>query len=223
LDELAPGVWHLRGRPRWAINVYLVEDVVVDAATRHSGRRIFRELGVRTVNAHVLTHAHPDHNGASKAICERFGVPFWVGESDAAAAENPDLIRRSQPETLLNRINFKLYCGPGHPVDRRLREGDDVAGFEVLDVPGHSPGHVAFWRKSDGVLIAGDVLNNMNVLTGMPTGLQEPPGMFTADPARNRDSIRRLAALEPRLVLFGHGPPLRDPSKLAKLAAGLAS
>jgi glyoxylase-like metal-dependent hydrolase (beta-lactamase superfamily II) len=221
LDELAPGVWHLRGRPRWLFNVYVIGDVVVDAAVRASRRRILRALRGRKIAAHALTHAHPDHNGASRAICQELGVPFWVGEADAAAAADPNLIMQSQPQGLLNRINFRIYTGPGHPVDRHLHEGDEVGGLQVLDVPGHSAGHVAFWRESDRVLILGDVLNNMNVITGMPTGLQEPPGIYTADPARNRDSIRRLAALEPALVLFGHGPPLRDTAKLTKLAAAL--
>jgi glyoxylase-like metal-dependent hydrolase (beta-lactamase superfamily II) len=221
LEELAPAVWHLRGRPRWLLNVYLVEDVVIDAAARGSRRRILRELRGRSLSAHALTHAHPDHNGASRAICQTFGVPFWVGEQDVAAAEDPELIKGAQPQALLNRINFRIYCGPGHPVDRALHEGDEVAGFQVLHVPGHSAGHLAFWRESDRVLIVGDVLNNMNVITGMPTGLQEPPGIYTPDPARNRESIRRLAALEPALVLFGHGPPLRDPAKLTALAARL--
>ena len=141
MEELAPGVWHLRGRPRWLINVYLVEDVVIDASARFSTRRILRQLDGRRLAAHALTHAHPDHNGASKAICERFGIPFWVGEADADAAEDPRLIVERQPSTLQNRINYRLYAGPGHPVDRRLREGDEVAGFRVLDVPGHSVGH----------------------------------------------------------------------------------
>jgi glyoxylase-like metal-dependent hydrolase (beta-lactamase superfamily II) len=105
-------------------------------------------------------------------------------------------------------------------VDRRLREGDEVGGFTVLDVPGHSAGHVAFWRESDRALVLGDVLNNMDVATGRP-GLREPKWFFTPDPARNRDSIRRLTALEPELVCFGHGAPLRDPGALADFAASL--
>jgi glyoxylase-like metal-dependent hydrolase (beta-lactamase superfamily II) len=72
-------------------------------------------------------------------------------------------------------------------------------------------GHVAFWRESDRVLVLGDVLNNVDVRTGV-RGLREPLAVFTPDPERNRESIRRVAALEPSLVVFGHGPPLRDPS-----------
>jgi glyoxylase-like metal-dependent hydrolase (beta-lactamase superfamily II) len=60
----------------------------------------------------------------------------------------------------------------------------------------------------------------MHLVTGM-RGLHEPPTVFTPDPARNRESIRRVAALEPALVCFGHGPPLRDPAKLARFAAAL--
>ena len=144
-----------------------------------------------------------------------------MGEADADAAEDPRLIVERQPSTFQNRINYRLYAGPGHPVDRRLREGDEVAGFRVLDVPGHSAGHVAFWRESDRVLILGDVLNNMNVRTGLPTGLQTPPDVYTPDPARNRESARRLAALEPSLALFGHGPPLRDTRKLVDFVSGI--
>jgi hydroxyacylglutathione hydrolase len=118
-----------------------------------------------------------------------------------------------QPDHWLNRLVDKAWTGPPHKVDRVLREGDEVAGFQVLDVPGHSAGHVAYWRETDRVLILGDVLNNQDLRTGLP-GLHEPPKIFTPDPARNRESARKLAALEPAIVAFGHGPPLTDTQKL---------
>jgi glyoxylase-like metal-dependent hydrolase (beta-lactamase superfamily II) len=113
-----------------------------------------------------------------------------------------------------------MWSGPPHAVDRVLKEGDDVAGFQVLDVPGHSAGHVAYWRETDRVLILGDVLNNQNLRTGI-TGLHEPPKIFTPDPARNRESARKLAALEPAVVAFGHGPPLTDTKKFVDFVDGL--
>jgi glyoxylase-like metal-dependent hydrolase (beta-lactamase superfamily II) len=79
---------------------------------------------------------------------------------------------------------------------------------------------VAFWRESDRTLICGDVLNNMHLVTGIP-GLHEPPVAFTADPARNRESARRLAELEPALACFGHGPPLRDTRRFTEFVAAL--
>jgi hydroxyacylglutathione hydrolase len=220
VKELAPGVWQLSGFPPNGINVFLLEDVLVDAASRHAGRRILRQLRGRTVTAHALTHAHPDHQGASKEICETLGVPFWVGERDADAAENPDLIKERQPDHPVARFYDRIFRGPGRRVDRILREGDEVAGFKVLDSPGHSAGHVSYWRESDRVLVLGDVLNNMDVITAVP-GLREPKPFLTPDPAENRRSIRKLAALQPSLVLFGHGAPLRDAAKLQRFVEEL--
>ena len=217
MKQLADGLWQLRGFPPNAINVYLMGDVLIDAGTRRSGSRILRELRGRRVTAHALTHAHPDHQGATKEVCEKLGIPLWCGERDVEAMETGDF---KQQDHWVNRALIRLWAGPPHPVDRALREGDEVAGFEVLDVPGHSAGHVAFWRPADRVLVLGDVMNNVNVRTGM-TGLHEPQEIFTADPGRNRQSARRLAALEPALACFGHGPPLRNPRKLSEFAAGL--
>ena len=95
-----------------------------------------------------------------------------------------------------------------------------MAGFTVLHTPGHTIGHVALWRESDRVLIAGDVLNGMHLATGRP-GPHEPPAAFSTDPALNREAARRLADLRPALTCFGHGPALRDPDALSAFAAGL--
>jgi glyoxylase-like metal-dependent hydrolase (beta-lactamase superfamily II) len=134
--------------------------------------------------------------------------------------ETPGAISNSQAPGWLNDLQKRFWTGPPHLVARALREGDDVAGFTVLEVPGHSPGHVAYWRERDRTLILGDVLNGMNLLTSRRE-LREPPAVFTPDPARNRESARRLAALEPALVCFGHGPPLRDPRALSEFASRL--
>jgi glyoxylase-like metal-dependent hydrolase (beta-lactamase superfamily II) len=216
---IADDLYLLHGFPPNAINVYLMGDVVVDAATRHAGRRILRQLEGREVSAHALTHAHPDHQGASHEICERLGVPFWVGRVDVGPAETGDVMAL-QPDHPVNTIVGKFLPGPGHPVDRALDEGDDVAGFTVLDTPGHSAGHVSFWRESDRTLILGDVLNGMNLITTIP-GLHEPLRVFTPDPARNRESAKRLGELEPALVCFGHGPPLRDTRKFVDYCRSL--
>jgi hydroxyacylglutathione hydrolase len=127
---------------------------------------------------------------ASNQVCEALSISFGVSEGDAAAAENPALIGRRSPDHPLPRLALRYWAGPGRRVDRILRQHDEVAGFEVLEVPGHSPGQVAYWREVDRVLILGDVLNNVHVLTGIP-GLHEPPWFLTADPVENRRSARR--------------------------------
>ena len=219
MRQLADDLWLLRGFPPNAINAYLVGDVLVDAATRRAGRRILRQLEQRDVRAHALTHAHPDHQGATKEVCETLGIPLWCGDEDADAMQD-GTIPESQPRHPVNSLIERFWMGPPHPVARRLHEDDEVAGFQVLHVPGHSPGHVAYWREADRALIVGDVITNVNMRTGR-TELHEPQAIFTPDPARNRDSIRRLAELEPALVCFGHGAPLRDPRRLREWAAQL--
>jgi hydroxyacylglutathione hydrolase len=220
MKQLADGVWQLSGFPPNSINVFVIEDVLIDASTRYATRRILRQVSDHKLSAHALTHAHPDHQGASHNVCERLGIPYWVGEGDADAAETPDLIGERQPDHPIAQLFFKTCTGPGHPVDRKLVEGDTVAGFQVLSVPGHSAGHVAFWRESDRVLIAGDVFNSANVFTGIP-GLRLPYDFFTPDPAQNRRSAKRLGELEPKLVLLGHGPPYRDTQKFVDFCAAL--
>ena len=211
MKRLADGLFQLKGFPPNAFNVYLMGDVLVDSASRHARRRILRQLEGYTVNAHALTHAHADHLGSSHRVCEALGIPYWVGEADADVAASGDILRH-MPDHPMPKLSARAFGGPGHPVDRRLKEGDDVAGFTVLEVPGHSPGHVAYWREEDRALVLGDVLFGCHPLTGIP-GLHQAPDFFTPDPARNRESARRLAKLEPDLVCFGHGPPLRDARK----------
>lgn len=222
MKELAPDVWHLKCLPGmpWPVNAYLVEDVLVDAGCRQSTGRLRKQLDGHEVKTHALTHAHPDHQGASHDMCEQLGIPFLCPELDVPAAEDPEVIRQRQPDHPMAHFYYRIFHGPGHKVDRAIKGGHELGGFKLIDVPGHSVGHVAFWRESDGVLILGDVLNNMNVLTGVP-GLHEPKPYLTPDPAENRRSAKKLAPLEPKLVLFGHGGPLRDTQKFVDFVESL--
>ena len=88
-------------------------------------------------------------------------------------------------------------------------------------MPGHSAGHVAFWRESDRVLILGDVLTNMDTTTGLP-GLHEPKRYLHAGP-RDQPPLGASASARssPSLVLFGHGAPLRDTRKFVDFCAKL--
>jgi glyoxylase-like metal-dependent hydrolase (beta-lactamase superfamily II) len=209
MKQLADDVYILEGFPPYAINVYLLGTVLIDAGTRFAAGRILRRLRERTVTLHALTHAHPDHQGSSHAICEQLGIPLWCSEGDALAMEQEGEIMARMPRHWLSARVGPLWTGPPHPVARRLREGDQVGNFRVLETPGHTAGHVSYWREGDGVLVMGDVLANLNIWNGLPM-LCEPQRMFSVDPARNRRSARRFLELNPRLICFGHGPPLRD-------------
>jgi hydroxyacylglutathione hydrolase len=219
MRRVAEDVFHIPLAPRDGVNAYLLGDIAVDAGTKGSAKRQIKALHGHTVGAHALTHAHVDHAGGSRRLVDAFDVPLWVGERDRADVESG---RPAAPETWARPMVARLRYEPV-PVARSLREGDDIGhGFTVLETPGHSDGHVAFWREGDRTLVLGDVFLNMHLLTTIP-GLHEPPRIFTRDPQRNRDSARRLAALEPELALFGHGPPLRDPAALKAFADAFAA
>ena len=140
MKQLADDLYILEGFPPYAINVYLLGEVLVDAATRFAARRNLRRLRGRKVTLHALTHAHPDHQGASHAICETLGIPLWCGEADADAMERPGEIMARMPRHWLSGTIGPIWTGPPHPVARRLREGDRVARSRSSRRPATPPG-----------------------------------------------------------------------------------
>lgn len=211
MRQIAPDVFQIPLMPRNGINAYLVGGVLVDTGVKQSAKKLLGELKGRPIEAIALTHAHVDHAGSARRLAGELGVPVWTGAKDREATETGVGVKKPTFDRPgLAPVADALGKFPSVPVARDLREGDELAaGFTVLDTPGHSPGHVSYWRESDRVLICGDVFFNMHVLTMVP-GLRQPVGAFTPDPALNRESERRLAALEPSVVGFGHGPVLAD-------------
>ena len=202
------------------LNAYLVGGVLIDAGARLGCGRLLRLLAGQALSAHVLTHAHPDHQGCSRRVCQAFGIPLLCGEGDRVAAASGDqrslMARAGSPMvTLVN-----LMAGPGHPVADTLGEGDEIGGLKVIEAPGHTPGHLAFWEERTRVLILGDVLFHLNPMT-LRRGLTEPFRFATFDRAANLASARRLAALEPEIVCFGHGSPLADGDAFQRFVAAL--
>jgi glyoxylase-like metal-dependent hydrolase (beta-lactamase superfamily II) len=213
--QIVPGVWQLAGTPRDMFNVYLVQDVLIDSGTRWAAARILSQLGRRRPRMVALTHCHPDHQGGAAMLCRRYRIPLACHAADVPAMEGTAAM---QPENFIMRLGMRFWAGPTHPVGRVLHDGDEVAGFRVVHTPGHTPGHCLFFRDTDRVAIAGDVLANIHFLSGRP-GLREPPSFFSVDRELNRKSIEVLAALKPRVICFGHGPPLTDPEKLEHFVA----
>ncbi len=211
MQQLADGVWQLSGFPRNSVNVYVLGDVLIDAGVAFDRKRILEQISGRTIVAHALTHAHIDHFGSSHAICETLGIPMWCGAADVEAVEAGKMVGPG---------GRMLPAAKGQPIARALREGDEVAGFTVLETPGHSPGHVSYWRESDRTLVCGDVMWGTNPFL-MRGPIREPFHLTSPDWRRNRESARRLAALDPALVCFGHGAPAREPGRFAAAVAKL--
>jgi glyoxylase-like metal-dependent hydrolase (beta-lactamase superfamily II) len=207
MRQIAPDAFQIPLVPRNGVNAYLLGDVLVDTGLRTSAKKIKQAIEGREVKAIALTHAHGDHGGSARKLASELGLPVWVGTVDREATETGVAVKKAP----FDRPGIKIVAGlmgdfPGVPVARTLNEGDDLsAGFKVIDAPGHSPGHVAYWRESDRVLVCGDVFFNMNLFTTAP-GLRQPYAPLTYDVPQNRESERKLARLEPSVAGFGHGP-----------------
>jgi hydroxyacylglutathione hydrolase len=220
MKHLAPAVWRLKELPLPVINVYLVEDVLIDAGRTWDRRRVFAEIEGREVSMLALTHAHPDHQGVAKDVCEARGIRLACHSEDVDAMEGRRPLQEAHRDHLVNRVIRSIWEGPPHEVGRVLNEGDEVAGFRVVHAPGHARGEVIFFRDSDRVAICGDVIRNLSYATYRPK-LAEPPEIFTYDPAENRRSIRKLAELNPSLILPGHGPAVTDLAAFERFVATL--
>lgn len=209
MHQVAPGVWMLESVGLDLINVYLADDVLIDGATRYHTWFLQRQLRGRKLSLVALTHCHPDHQGSARHFCHTRRIPLACHAADVPAMEGGPML----PRTFIVHGLGRLIAGPPHPVARVLHDGDQVGEFRVIHAPGHTPGQVIYFRDSDRVAIVGDVLANISFLTLKP-GLRPPPSAFCTDPAQNRRSIELLASLNPTLVLFGHGPPLRKVEQL---------
>lgn len=221
LEKIAEGVWLLRGDFRGEMNVYFLEDgdgvVQFDAGTkamRKKARAAAAELG--GVKRVVLGHAHADHRGTAPymdapVLCH----PDEKIDAESAASLAPYFDLSQLPVRWVRWIYpFLLRHWDGGPVRiaDSVIEGDEVAGFQVLHFPGHAPGLIGLWRESDRVALVSDViyLVDSGRLKSLPPGEASVPHPAWAwDHSRSKESVRRLAALEPRLVGAGHGAPLR--------------
>ena len=123
MKRLAEDLELLDGFPPFSVNIYVMGGVLVDSGTRFAFRRIVRQLRGRSLTAHALTHAHPDHQGASHAICERLGLPLWCGAADALAMETAGEIMARMPPHWLSATVGPHWVGPPHPVSRRPARG----------------------------------------------------------------------------------------------------
>lgn len=212
---LADGLLHLRLAPRSWVNAYVLGDVLVDAGLPWTRDALERQLAGLDVAAHALTHAHADHIGATPWLASR-GLPVWIGHGDAAALESGDV--DTHASRLARGVMRTLLRPRPVAVARRLVEGDVVGGFTVLEVPGHSPGSVAYFRERDRALVTGDVVWNPPL--GRRRHARRPPSRLHHDAGRAEAALARLAALRPRIVAFGHGPPVHGPDAFDHLVGG---
>ena len=159
-----------------------------------------------TIRRIALTHGHGDHVGSLDALKERLGdtAEVLMPELDARIHAGEQVVEGKLPGSWP-----KLRTKP----DRLMHAGDRVGSLEVVPSPGHSPGHVAFLDTRDRTLLAGDVYTTYGsaAVTNHLYWRFPFAAMATWDKTKDLESARALRALEPAILLVGHGPPVRDP------------
>jgi glyoxylase-like metal-dependent hydrolase (beta-lactamase superfamily II) len=237
IERVGEGVEVLRLRPRARVqrltNIYLLADdggvTVFESGSVGMGPAIEKAAAERGgIQAVVLSHAHADHRGGASQLdapilChhdERGAAEGdgWMQEGFALSKVRNPLVRALTPGTLR-----RLDGGPVKVADT-LSEGDSVAGLQVLHLPGHTPGLIGLWRESDRLAIVSDavfVFEPFSMLA-LPGRVRLPPPVVRPDDAAARESMRRIAALEPASVWLGHyGPVTGDVrAKLETAAEG---
>jgi glyoxylase-like metal-dependent hydrolase (beta-lactamase superfamily II)/predicted ester cyclase len=215
-ELVAEGVWVVQGQPG-RCNVYLIEDdggvTLYDAGARTMTRAVASAAaklgGVKRI---VLGHGHTDHRGVAPAL----GAPVLCHPDEVADAEGsggfrywPEgLVGLPTPQRQIHRLLHR-YAWDGGPVKiaGTVSEGDEVAGFRVIDLPGHAPGLIGLWRESDRLALVSDCFYTLD-MWGRSCDPHIPEALYNYDTDQARASLRKLAALEPAAAWPGHSKPV---------------
>jgi glyoxylase-like metal-dependent hydrolase (beta-lactamase superfamily II) len=182
------------------VSAYIVvrggEAAIVDTGVENSESDI--EAGLTAIGldwdavGHVIiTHRHGDHQGSLPAVlAAAAGATGYAGAGDLAAITSPSPL---------------VSVG----------DGDRVFDLEIIETPGHTPGHISVLSTDAGLLIAGDALN------GQDGGVIGANPQFSPDMATANLSVKKLAGYRFDTVVFGHGDPVEGGA--AALVADLAA
>jgi glyoxylase-like metal-dependent hydrolase (beta-lactamase superfamily II) len=212
---VAPGVYGLR---IVMVNIYAVEYpggwVLIDAGLYLSAKRIKtwaqEKFGTRPPSCILLTHGHFDHIGALKELSEEWQVPIYAHPLEMPYITGKSRYAPPEPAVGGGALASLSRLYPRGPID----VGDHawslptdgivpkLTGWRWIHTPGHTPGHVSFFRDDDRVLIAGDAIvttrqeSFFSVIT-QRVELNGPPRYYTSDWEAAKLSVQRLSDLQP--------------------------
>ena len=247
--EIAPDVFCLGPWGRTQTDVYFVRSgsswVLIDAGWANDASRIERAAGSLfgtdpRPSAILLTHCHPDHAGSALPLARTWDCAVYMHPDELPIATGDFAAMVASAGPLDHWVVLPLMRAMG----RRRREmalarsslGEvartfepdagvpGLPGWQCIPTPGHTPGHVSYFRPGDHVLITGDALvtlrlNSWSGLLLQRPGLSGPPWYTTWSRRAARESVDRLARLEPNVLAGGHGKPMTDTRTAAAVSA----
>ncbi len=224
---VAPGIWRMKDI---FVNVFMIQNrdatgwVLVDTGLQTSGAKIkamaeqvFGSTGSRP-QAIVMTHGHFDHRGALLQLAEEWGVPIYCHHQEWPYLTGKASYPPPDPSVGGGLMALMSFAYPKDPINvedhlNELPADGSLPGLDEwrwIHTPGHTPGHISLFRERDGVLIAGDAFVTTMQESAISVIIQKrviwgPPKYFTPDWGAAARSVRELAALEPSVIVTGHG------------------
>jgi glyoxylase-like metal-dependent hydrolase (beta-lactamase superfamily II) len=224
--EIAAGVYWLQVS---IANIYFIRSgdswSLVDTSIPNRGAQIRQAAEAlfgagATPQSIVLTHAHVDHSGSALELARAWRRPVHLSAGEMPFVDGKTFYPEPDP-SVGGFMSWMIRVMPARTVDledaaRSFNAGEALPGlpdWEVVSTPGHSPGHVSFFRSNDGTLIAGDAFATVNLdslwdILRKRQEISRPPTPPTCNWPAARESVRTLAALNPSVLACGHGIPI---------------
>jgi glyoxylase-like metal-dependent hydrolase (beta-lactamase superfamily II) len=225
------------------VNLYIIGEpkgkdskwILVDTGLAHSSKVILDEAerlyGENCPpQAIILTHGHFDHVGSVIKLSDQWNVPVYAHSLELPYLTGKENYPPADPtvgEGLIAGMS-SIFPNEGINLEHRIhplpQDGSipNMPEWQWIHTPGHTPGHISLFRKSDGILIAGDAITTvkqeslLSVLT-QKQELNGPPAYFTTDWNKAEESVRTLQQLKPTLAITSHGAPMRGEELKAAL------
>jgi glyoxylase-like metal-dependent hydrolase (beta-lactamase superfamily II) len=215
------------------VNVYMIHEpqkntwVLVDTGLKSSATKIKRMAehlfwpDTRPA-AIILTHGHFDHVGSVKQLADEWEVPVYAHYMERPYLTGQSSYPPPDPTVGGGMMATLAWLYPKGPIDigRHLsilpQDGTIPAlpEWKYIHTPGHAPGHISLFRERDRVLLAGDAFvttKQESVICALTQAkkLSGPPKYFTYNWTSAKESVKKLAALNPDVVATGHGQPMK--------------